>query len=180
MGWTYGFAALLKDGTRVYGTPCSEKKGRVSFRVPEGTVRLYFIVLAVPRIYAPHPWDEKEATDEQFPYKVKFENTDLLDSCVNAGHFGRSDSAFGMRENEPFSEDPIQRSAMRRSEPFRMIRFRVRHPRERVFFGRSDLPILHEEAFNSAVFSSPRFAFTMRHGNSAMAHCSESGKEPRR
>ena len=30
------------------------------------------------RNYVVHPWDEKELTDEQFPYKVKFENTDLL------------------------------------------------------------------------------------------------------
>lgn len=33
---------------------------------------------AAPQNYVVHPWDEKELTDEQFPYKVKFENTDLL------------------------------------------------------------------------------------------------------
>ena len=78
MGWMYGFVALKQDGSREYGEAHSDKSGRVSFTVPAGTQSLYFIVQAAPQNYVVHPWDEKELTDEQFPYKVKFENTDLL------------------------------------------------------------------------------------------------------
>lgn len=78
MGWKYGFVALKQDGTREYGTPTAEKNGKVTFTVPAGTKNLYFIVLAAPQTYSAHPWDEKELTDRQFPYQVKFENTDLL------------------------------------------------------------------------------------------------------
>lgn len=77
MGWMYGFVALKQDGSREYGEAHSDKSGRVSFTVPAGTQSLYFIVQAAPQNYVVHPWDEKELTDEQFPYKVKFENTDL-------------------------------------------------------------------------------------------------------
>ena len=78
MGWMYGFVALKQDGSREYGEAHFDKSGRVSFTVPAGTQSLYFIVQAAPQNYVVHPWDEKELTDEQFPYKVKFENTNLL------------------------------------------------------------------------------------------------------
>lgn len=78
MGWMYGFVALKQDGSREYGKPNVEKDGQVSFTVPAGTKSLYFIVQAAPQAYVIHPWDEKEVTDTQFPYKVKFEHTDLL------------------------------------------------------------------------------------------------------
>ena len=74
----YGFVALKQDGSREYGEAHFDKSGRVSFTVPAGTQSLYFIVQAAPQNYVVHPWDEKELTDEQFPYKVKFENTNLL------------------------------------------------------------------------------------------------------
>lgn len=78
MGWMYGFVALKQDGSREYGEAHSDKNGKVSFNVPAGTQSLYFIVQAAPQAYTVHPWDEKELTDQQFPYKVKFEHTDLL------------------------------------------------------------------------------------------------------
>ena len=41
---------------------------------------MYFVVLGAPNQYKANPWDEKELTDEQWPYKVKFNGTDLLGS----------------------------------------------------------------------------------------------------
>ena len=77
-GWHYGFVALKKDGTRVYSDRNTEPTGVASFTLPANTEKLYFIVLGAPKQYKPHPWDEKEKNDEQWPYKVKFEGTDLL------------------------------------------------------------------------------------------------------
>lgn len=81
-GWSYGFVALKSDGERVYSERFSAASGNASFDVPAGTEQLYFIVQAAPQTYKAHPWDEKELNDEQWPYKVKFNNTDLLGSVT--------------------------------------------------------------------------------------------------
>jgi hypothetical protein len=81
-GWRYGFVALKDDGGRVYGTMNINASGTASFDVPADTKSLYFVVTGAPTKYTAHPWDEKELNDEQYPYKVKFENTDLLGSVV--------------------------------------------------------------------------------------------------
>ena len=79
-GWRYGFCALKTDGTRVYGDICSEKEGAAEFTVPEGTDKVWFVVSGAPTQHWRHPWDDtddKEVTDndEQWPYQVRFENT---------------------------------------------------------------------------------------------------------
>ncbi|VFB15075.1 Uncharacterised protein [Bacteroides heparinolyticus] len=38
------------------------------------------VVMGAPEAYAPHPWNDDETDDAQWPYKVKFEGTDLLGS----------------------------------------------------------------------------------------------------
>lgn len=81
-GWSYGFVALTSGGTRVYSERYVAEAGNASFTVPAGTEQLYFIVQAAPKTYKAHPWDEKDLTDEQWPYKVKFNGTDLLGSVV--------------------------------------------------------------------------------------------------
>lgn len=77
-GWMCGFVALFENGERKYAEAVSTKNGKVKFAVPAGTKNLYFIVLGAPAKYKSNPWDEKELTDEQWPYKVKFTHTDLL------------------------------------------------------------------------------------------------------
>lgn len=77
-GWRYGYVALLKDGSRVYGAMESGITKTVKFTVPDNCAKLWFVVTGAPNTYAPHPWDEKENNDDQWPYKVKFTNTDLL------------------------------------------------------------------------------------------------------
>lgn len=75
-GWRYGFVALLNDDTRVYGEMGKEKNGTLSFAVPEGTKRLWFVVSSAPSTYKVHSWDDNANNDEQWPYQVKFEGTD--------------------------------------------------------------------------------------------------------
>lgn len=79
-GWNYGFVALKSNGERVYSDRYDAESGSATFTVPAGTESLYFVVQAAPKQYKAHPWDEKELNDEQWPYKVKFNNTDLLGS----------------------------------------------------------------------------------------------------
>ncbi len=76
-GWKYSFVALKNDGVRVYGDVCSDEEGTVTLDVPDGTSYLWLVVMGCPTEYSVHPWDEKEQTDHQWPYKVKFTGTDL-------------------------------------------------------------------------------------------------------
>ncbi len=83
-GWRYGFVAQKKDGTCAYGEMHGDKEGEASFAVPENTDKLWLVVLGAPTEHWRHPWDmtndefsaSNTADDEQWPYKVKFENTD--------------------------------------------------------------------------------------------------------
>ncbi len=81
-GWRYGYVALLKDGKRVYTDMNKDKSKDVSYTVPANCDKLWFVVLGAPTSYKAHPWDEDESNDEQWPYTVKFANTDLLGSFV--------------------------------------------------------------------------------------------------
>jgi len=74
-GWRYGFVALLKDYTRVYGTIGRDASGTVTMDVPANVSKLWLVVTGAPVTYKQHSWDENAANDEQWPYKVRFENT---------------------------------------------------------------------------------------------------------
>jgi len=82
-GWRYGFVALLKDGTRVYGEvkPASMTdnagKSSVSFNCPANCDRLWLVVSGAPGMHWRHAWDDNDAPDEQWPYQVSFNNTNL-------------------------------------------------------------------------------------------------------
>ena len=75
-GWRYGFVAYSKDGTRTYGEMGREKGGEVTLTVPENCTHIWFVVMGAPTTYWRHPWDDDTSNDEQWPYAVKFENTD--------------------------------------------------------------------------------------------------------
>ncbi|HTJ52475.1 MAG TPA: DUF4859 domain-containing protein [Cyclobacteriaceae bacterium] len=104
-GWRYGYVALLKDGTRVYGDMNSGTTNAVSFTVPENCSKLWFVVTGAPNTYAPHPWDENEANDDQWPYKVKFTNTTLYGDLVFDGTEVPSDLTLTYDVKFPFSAD---------------------------------------------------------------------------
>ncbi|MBR2456687.1 MAG: DUF4859 domain-containing protein [Bacteroidaceae bacterium] len=88
-GWRYGFVAMQKDGTRVYGDMNEGAVGEstASFEVPENTERLFLVVLGAPSEYSQCEWNEKELDDDQWPYRVTFSGTDLL------GNFAIDESA---------------------------------------------------------------------------------------
>ena len=77
-GWRYGYVALKKDGTRVYGKLYSAKSGKATFKTPADCSDLWFVVLGAPTNYWMHAWDDKTDNDEQWPYKVKFNGTNIF------------------------------------------------------------------------------------------------------
>jgi len=77
-GWHVGYVALMNDGTREYTTAQRiTDKGTVAYTVPEGCKRLWLVVLASPTKYMQHLWDEDDDNDILWPYKVKFDKTNL-------------------------------------------------------------------------------------------------------
>lgn len=85
-GWRFGFVALQNDGTRVYGDMHSLEVslGKYSpqdtaiFLCPDNCQKLWLVVTGAPKTHWKHAWDDDDSNDEQWPYKVKFENTNLL------------------------------------------------------------------------------------------------------
>jgi hypothetical protein len=84
-GWKFGFVALLNDGTRVYSNIGDAKYANgtnpqieLSFVCPENCTNLWLVVSGSPQQYWRHEWDDDNSNDEQWPYQVKFENTNLF------------------------------------------------------------------------------------------------------
>lgn len=82
--WRYGFVAQLQDGSRVYGdmgkSTYREPLDTIFFSCPAGCKRLYFVVSGGPKTYWRQVWDDNDANDEQWPYQVKFGNTNRYGS----------------------------------------------------------------------------------------------------
>ena len=77
-GWRYGFVAYTSDEKRVYGDIQKSTEGTASITIPENCTKLFFVVMGAPTAHWHHPWDDDVTNDEQWPYQVKFENTDVL------------------------------------------------------------------------------------------------------
>ncbi|NLL14793.1 MAG: hypothetical protein GX267_15420 [Fibrobacter sp.] len=84
-GWRFGFVALLKDGTRKYSDmgvanvingDCPDQS--LSFDCPSDCSRLWLVVSGAPQEHWKHGWDDDNSNDEQWPYQVRFSNTNLL------------------------------------------------------------------------------------------------------
>ena len=92
-GWRFGFVALLKDGTRMYGDVKSANmttnggKENISFDCPANCDKLWLVVSGAPSLHWRHAWDDNDANDEQWPYQVIFNNTNLygyINNVTNA------------------------------------------------------------------------------------------------
>lgn len=68
----------IVNGAPQYASMNKENAGVVSYTIPIGTEKLCLVVMGAPVQYKSHPWNDDETDDEQWPYKVKFEGTDLL------------------------------------------------------------------------------------------------------
>lgn len=76
-GWRYGFLAVQKDGSRVYGDVFSKREGKATFTVPESTAYLWLVVSGAPTEHWEHISDGKDENDEQWPYEIKLKGTTL-------------------------------------------------------------------------------------------------------
>jgi hypothetical protein len=101
--WRYGYVALLQNGTPVYGNMEKGTTNTVTLTIPSNCKKLWFIVTGAPTTYAPHPWDEVESNDDQWPYKLKFTNTDLLGNVVFDGTETKHDTTLTYDVNFPVS-----------------------------------------------------------------------------
>ena len=81
-GWRYGFVALLTNGTRVYSDMRSASAAlptdTLMFLSPDNCKQLWLVVTGAPSSHWRHAWDDDDSNDEQWPYQVKFNNTNLL------------------------------------------------------------------------------------------------------
>lgn len=83
-GFRLGYVALLNDGTRIYSTEDSVYcQGRdiisadIPFTVPDNVHRMWMVVSPAPTIYYVHQWDDNYKNDDQWPYQVEFEGTNI-------------------------------------------------------------------------------------------------------
>lgn len=86
-GFHLGYVALMKDGSRrylyddqVYCTGVdanSEASCNVGCVVPEGVDKLFLVVSPSPSEYIQHKWDIDITNDDQWPYAVHFNGTNM-------------------------------------------------------------------------------------------------------
>ena len=87
-GWKIGFVALKRDGTRVYGdvstATYASPNATLSFDCPSGCTYLWLVVSGAPTSYWSRGWNGTTSDDEQWPYKVRFFQTNVYgNSNVN-------------------------------------------------------------------------------------------------
>ncbi len=88
-GWRAGFVALLQDDSRIYGPmQAFEYKGgnpldSMFFEVPQSAKSLWLVVSGAPQNHWRHPWDDDNSNDEQWPYRLRFTNTQFKGSAID-------------------------------------------------------------------------------------------------
>ena len=77
-GWTLGFVSLGEDrSTRIYSDPAmataaTGNAATSSWTVPAGAKYVWAVIACTPTTYITHLWDDNNANDRHWPYKVKF------------------------------------------------------------------------------------------------------------
>lgn len=86
-GWKLGFVALKKDGTRVYGDVSTATNDApnvtATFDCPSDCSYLWLVVSGAPTLYWSRGWNGTTADDEQWPYRVKFYQTNVYGYANN-------------------------------------------------------------------------------------------------
>lgn len=99
-GFRLGYVALLNDGTRKYlyedSVYCAEGGSSnltscVKAVVPENVKQLYLVVVPAPKTYYQHKWDDNISNDDQWPYTVKFNGTNIFGAATIDGSLPISD-----------------------------------------------------------------------------------------
>lgn len=88
-GFRLGYVALMRDGTRqyfaqdsVYCVGAQADTCAISMTVPEGVKRLFMVVSPAPTQYWQHQWDESIYNDDQWPYALEFQKTNILGAPI--------------------------------------------------------------------------------------------------
>lgn len=83
-GWRFGFVMQDLGGKVSYSEMKSAKMSKnggeesLTFACPKNCMRLWLVVTGAPSVHWRHAWDDDDSNDEQWPYQVKFQNTNLL------------------------------------------------------------------------------------------------------
>ena len=104
-GWRYGFVAYTQQGETVYGDMQRDKEGEAQLIIPEGISKLFFVVMGAPTAYWRHPWNDDASDDEQWPYEVRFENTNLY------GHFDAYPDDYARRDTTVYIDAELEISS---------------------------------------------------------------------
>lgn len=120
-GFRLGYVALLDDGTRQYLYEDSlyfsttNTRGNLtvslSATVPEKTQKLFLVVVPAPREYYQHQWDNAGSmtdadiigNDDQWPYTLEFQGTNLLGAHMILDDFGVSNCAITYDVELPYN-----------------------------------------------------------------------------
>ena len=70
----FGFVTLKKDGKREYSPmtmATTAAPTEATYTIPTNASKVFIVVQGCPDKYFQCPWDDKESTDHQLPYKIK-------------------------------------------------------------------------------------------------------------
>ena len=74
--YRFGYVAIV-NGKPVYSAMTKGAEATASYTVPAGTDELYFVIMAAPDTYNRQYWNDNEADDEQWPYTIAMDGTDV-------------------------------------------------------------------------------------------------------
>ena len=107
-GWTVGFVSLGEDlATRTYSageraTAATGNNATATWTVPAGAKYVWAVVACTPTSYITHLWDDNNANDRHWPYKVKFTaDGEVLD--LSAPSSGNLEGPDGAMSNHTYS-----------------------------------------------------------------------------
>lgn len=126
-GWRYGFVALLEDGTRVYSSMATAKVANgvnpeqtLTFTCPDKCIKLWLVVSGSPQEHWKHAWDDNDANDEQWPYQVQFDNTNLLGIYTTPIHNETLTYNITVDKMSDYTSTPVSLNANKIMEAFAM------------------------------------------------------------
>ena len=104
-GWRYGFVAYTTDEKTVYGPVGRDKEGTVELSIPADCKKLFFVVMGAPTEYWRHPWDDNVSNDEQWPYEVQFDGTNVY------GDFDEYPADYARRDTTVYIDAELEYSS---------------------------------------------------------------------
>ena len=104
-GWRYGFVALKENNGRVYSDMFNQADDTAHFAIPDSCSMLWMVVTGAPTTHWRHAWDDDDSNDEHWPYKVKFEQTNLYGQYDFSGDYQRYDTTLYYEVELPYSSN---------------------------------------------------------------------------